>query len=153
MVDSRKPLLTALRSKAGRYGKLEYPYILAVNVTNMFIDEIDIKDALFGKEQFVYDWQTNETTAERARDGFWFGSKGPINTRVSAVILLTRLRPWAVATTTPMLWHNPWANLKFDADLWQGKQMLPDFESRQMKPSDGKPNNEMFGLEIGWPEI
>lgn len=149
-VDSRTPLLNAVKSKARHYGNFECPYIIAVNAMDIFIDEIDIYDAFFGKEHLLMDVRTGQMTPNRAADGLWVGPEGPRNQRVSGVLFVSRLTPWDIATKTPTLWHNPWATSKFDG-VWSGPQMLLDTETSRMEPKQGTPGWELLGLLPSWP--
>lgn len=48
-VDDASPLRKAVLDKAGAYGRLEAPYVVAVN-SMLWQDEIDAVDALFGEK-------------------------------------------------------------------------------------------------------
>ncbi len=47
-IDTKSPLRRAVREKAGRYGQLDRPFVVAVLVESPFIDDEDLFDALFG---------------------------------------------------------------------------------------------------------
>lgn len=150
-VDSQRSLLNALKSKTSRYGNLDYPYIIAVNALDIFVDEIDIADALFGKEHFHVNIQTGKFEASRSPDGLWVGPQGPRNRRISAVLIVSQLVPWAIAARTPVLWHNPWANKELEPDLWQGPQMVLDLRTSTMERRDGSKAWEILRLPPDWP--
>jgi hypothetical protein len=114
-VDSKTPLLNGVKSKAGRYGAFEYPYIIAVNAMDPYLLQEEVFEVLFG-------WASPDVTVEHLAsnphiDGLWIGPEGPRNRRVSAVLITFRLTPWNIATETPVLWHNPWATKKLDDEL------------------------------------
>jgi len=104
----------AIQDKATKYGELDLPYIVAINVMDEFgADDIDISNALFGEEQVTIIFRGNELIGQRPGrkpNGAWYGPKGPQNKRVSAVLIAVNLNPWKIAKVTPVLWHNPWAN-------------------------------------------
>lgn len=152
--DSRTPLLEAITKKAGRYGKLNLPYIVAVNSTE-FVDEIDVTEALFGKEQFnVFVSETKsrepvEPLMSRVLDGAWTSPEGPRYTRVSAVLLAIRLSPWNIAQCDVSLYHNPWAQKPYRSVLNRLPQAI--VESNHIKRMEGVTIAEIFDIPESWP--
>jgi hypothetical protein len=147
--EAQNSLQRALESKADRYGALQLPYVIAVDI--LAIDSLgcDIGEVLFGKEIGLFDTDNEEVTLTRSpllpnrprsENGLWFARRGPRNQQVSAVLLVDELMPWAIAHKTPMLWHNPWAEKPLNPDLWQGPQMIPDMSAThpQMQFREGK---------------
>lgn len=51
-----KQLLVCLAKNATRYGKFEYPFMLAINIDAMVCENIDECNALFGEEYLGLDW-------------------------------------------------------------------------------------------------
>ena len=121
-VDDRGPIRKAITRKANRYGSLGVPFVVALNCIEM-IDEIDIMEALFGKEQFhVPVGLDNKVTSEdigfsRKPDGAWTNPIGPRYSRVSAVLIAIHLRPWSIGDVVIRLYHNPWAELEYSSVL------------------------------------
>lgn len=151
-VDSRTPIRNAIKQKATRYGDVGRPYIVAVNALGNFIDDIDIAEALFGKEEFlVYgDLDSEPQTAMRRKpDGAWISPKGPINTRVSAALIVTSLGPWNVASRKPVLYHNPWAQHPCVGPITMLAQQVP--EDGHMASHEGVPPQKLFDLPDSWP--
>ncbi len=154
-VDHRTPIRDAIVEKAGRYGEIDLPYIVAVNALEP-VDETDIMEALFGKEQYTIsfsDEEPAEPTASRMSrvlDGAWTSSQGPRNTRVSAVLLATRLSPWNVPRAHLRLYHNPWAQRLYDSVLTRLPQAVP--QGGHLRPLDGESVSEIFSLALTWPE-
>ncbi len=100
-VKTKDAIRDAIARKATRYGEMDKPYIIAVNMLSPFLDRDKIMDALFGSEQYVFRTDMpNDHPPEmkRARDGVWFGPSGPRNTRVSAVLIVQHLTPWSIAS-------------------------------------------------------
>lgn len=151
-VDHRTPLRDAIADKASAYGDLRAPYVVAVNALEM-IDEIDVMEALFGKEQFTVYFSQNPsndsvtTQPSRIPDGLWMSGSGPTNTRVSAVLIASRLRPWSIGESSIRLYHNPWAASPYRSALTRLPQAIPN-EGRY-NYSDGESLLEIFGLD--WP--
>jgi hypothetical protein len=141
----------ALKSKATHYGSLDIPYVIAVNVTDLFINELEIVDALFGEERITLDMRTRETSSERLPDGLWVGPDGPRNQRVSAILVTRNLDPWSIAGKDPVLWHNPWARHPLSMETWQGSQKTLDLASSEMTLLEGKHAWEILELAPKWP--
>ena len=154
-VDRRTPIRDAITEKAGRYGVLDLPYVVAVNVLE-FIDEIDILEALFGKEQFTIllsksgPAETVNTRMSRLPDGAWSGTGGPRYTRVSAVLLATRLSVYNIPRANFRLYHNPWAYRPYQSVLTRLPQAVP--RDNRMEHIDGESTEAIFGLPSSWPD-
>jgi hypothetical protein len=71
----------ALERKAGRYGELSLPYVIAVNVLGEFPpDMIDVWNALLGREAVsieLFQDGTQRETQIRQPDGLWISKGGP----------------------------------------------------------------------------
>jgi len=161
-VEAQKSLKDALEEKADRYGELQFPYVIAIDVLAIDSFLSGVGEILFGKEVLLIDTQSDKTTLTRSpllpnrphnENGLWFARRGPRNRQVSAVLLVDELMPWAVAHKTPILWHNPWAEKPLDPNLWQGPQMAPDMNASppQMRFRDGKQAFEILQLSPNWP--
>jgi hypothetical protein len=97
-VNDVRPLRRKIKKKAGRYGDLDRPYLLAVLALGEHVRERDVGQALFGV-----------TPREHA---VWHGPGGPCNTRLSGVLVARGLRSTdPTAPVAPSLWRNPWAVL------------------------------------------
>jgi hypothetical protein len=110
-VDDIGQFESALKTKAGHYGRPEAPLVTAVLSNSSFMERIDIEQALFGREavQVPVD-DTVEPRLVRQRNGFWVRRDGPQNQRVSAVLSAIGLHPWNAPSVVPQIWLNPWAN-------------------------------------------
>jgi hypothetical protein len=111
-VDDRTPLRDAILEKAQKYGRLDLPFVVAVNSLAYHLDRIDILEALFGRERFVYTPISGgavEPNVGRVPDGVWTSPTGPRYTRLSAVLMIHALFPWNVPRCSPCLYHNPFA--------------------------------------------
>lgn len=141
----------AIQKKANKYGKLDLPYIVAINVIDKFADGIDISEALFGKEEFTVSFPGNKLIGVRRKpNGAWFGPKGPQNQRVSGALFIVDLSPWNLDEVTPCLWHNPWANRTLASDIWPLPQLIPDFKNNRLDKLEGKKSWQLLGLHPGW---
>lgn len=102
-----------LAGKARRYGKLNSPYVIAVNVMDGSTDNEDALQALYGQEAVEFKTYTDghrESRLYRKMDGLWRQHDGPRYKRVSAVLIASRLRPWCMPQSRLTLYLNPWAD-------------------------------------------
>jgi hypothetical protein len=91
-VDDWSPIRDAITSKGNKYGKLDLPFVIAVNSSSSFLHGIDELQALFGQELMVSRFSDPSTlppepTADREPNGAWNGKNGPQYTRVSGAWL------------------------------------------------------------------
>jgi hypothetical protein len=152
-VDSSTPIRDAIVAKAGRYGDLELPYVIAVNALDeSSVDRIDVMDALFGEEQYIVTFGQSgisESEMSRAPNGAWMSGSGPRYTRVSAVLVAVRLLPWTVGSAGVCLIHNPWAQRPYFSELTRLPQGIP--QDGRMEWQDGESLAEVLELPAGWP--
>jgi len=145
----------AIKFKSWKYGKLDLPCIVAINVLDESMATKDeITDALFGEEQVILTLHGNKIIREeitRKPNGAWFGPKGPWNTRISAVLIAVNLLPWNIARITPVLWQNPWASRPLNPELLPFPKFLAE-EDNHLKELKGKKSWELLGLDPNWPE-
>lgn len=149
--SARQSIRAGVVTKSRRYGRLNLPYVVAINALEPGVDREDAIQALFGSEQ----WNLDRTTLEvqrvtRALDGAWTSPNGPRYTRTSAVLLVRRLAPWSVSRAGICLYHNPWAERPYDSEL----NRLPHTSVRegQVTWHDGTSLAEIFDLPLDWPE-
>lgn len=147
----------AIKEKATKYGDLNVPYIIAINIVSIFShDNLMIMDALFGKEGFaVYQLPSGgfDHRPTRAPNGAFRGPAGPQNTRVSGVIICNDLLWGNIAKVSPVLWHNPWATHPIDFALWPLPQWILNEAKTRIEPKAGCDIAEVFGLASEWPGL
>lgn len=101
----------AVVRKAERYGELDSPFIVAVNLLSGFSDESIVLKSLLGRTQFTLTRSASGVTGSwgRAPDGVWTSPRGPRYTRLSGVLVVHGAKPWSVGSSK--LWYcpNPWA--------------------------------------------
>ena len=107
-------LRRAIKKKASRYGKLDLPYVIAINALSPFADRMAYERALFGEEQLlVYLAQPpseiNHAEWGRKENGFWHNTHGATASRVSGVLLMSRVYPTDFEAHDTVLYHNPTA--------------------------------------------
>lgn len=152
-VDGVTPIRRALDEKAGAYGQLDFPFIIALGV-DWFTgrDQFDITGALFGRSQLeieIIDDQPGSRRLTRAPDGFWFGGNRWLHQHVTGVLQVTSLHPARFAHANPTLWLHPSPT----------HRVAPLAAWRVMLPSEGEIHEEparitcesLFGLPDPWP--
>ena len=132
----------SIENKASKYGKLDLPLIVAINVIDeLTVDNDDIGNALFGEETYkgvLTSDGTFKLNAGRNPNGAWYGPSGPQNKRVSAVLITDNLDTRSIEGSTPVLYHNPWANHKIPKEIFSIPQLVPDNETNQLVKIEGK---------------
>ena len=91
-------LLTGSVEKTSAF---QHPYIICVNSTDFYLDDISIEQTLFGT---------------RSEEGFFICNDKPQNTSVSGILLIRGLVPWNLHVLSSSLWHNPWAKYPLPKD-------------------------------------
>jgi hypothetical protein len=153
ILETHKAIRAAVCSKATRYGELDLPYLIAVNVVAEHVDNIDTMNALFGEECVEFRMNPDGSIAQalgRKKDGAWYGPTGPRNTRVSGAIILNGLAEWAVHQT-PVLIHNPYATKPFPLDRWPLLQRVFDERRKRVVDRSGADIVDLLRLPRPWP--
>ncbi len=148
-INTKEAIRRAIKKKTSRYGTLEIPYILSINVISAFCDTDDVIDALFGTEQFTFNIDELNATPvpSRAMDGAWF-MKG---TRLSGVLIIKNINPWTIAQRNVTLYLNPWASHPYNGELRQLPHVDINSDGRICSYS-GKDIRVILGLPECWPE-
>ena len=149
-LDDAAPLRRKLKRKAGRYGALELPYVVALLCAGDFADDKDIADALLGTTAIQYNPSTLATRTVRQPDGFWHGPNGPQNTSVSAVVTVPQLSSWSITAVEPTVWLNPWAARPLTAALpWRTHNIATDGHINTSEAT--RTPADLFELPQRWP--
>jgi len=154
-INPSREIHPALKKKATRYGKLDHPYLLALNALSSQHNELAVTDALFGTPYYELSKGPNgeEIIKELRRpDGIWYGPPDgrAQNTRMSGVLALMQIDPWNFASKSGLLIPNPWASKplpKLDLGTAEFVRAGDIFERRE-----GKPISELVGVPAQWPE-
>ena len=103
--DSVSPVKKALTKKAGNYGSLDAPLIVAVNARDMFYNgKRNDLEMLFGKEQPAYSRENPDSTPQtnRISDGLWSQKS-----KIDAVMRFQRVDVWNLINATMCIYTNP----------------------------------------------
>jgi hypothetical protein len=153
LLETRASIRDAVLEKAGRYGELDEPYIVAVNVLSDHMDRTDVMEGLFGYEQFTFRVEAGlpqDPQFSRARNGAWVGPKGIQNTRVSGALIFNNLTPSNLLWAEPCLYRNPWAARSFKGAL----DNLPRVQAKnaqEVEFLDGESLQSIFNIPEDWP--
>jgi hypothetical protein len=152
MVDHREPLLRRLDEKAGAYGSPPFPYVIAVlDLCEYPPDEDDHGSTLYGRTAAWLDTITHrEHSPFRQTDGFWSRPGRASAGYVAGVVTTWGLRPWTVATDTPLLWQSPLTSHALPALPWPTRSLAPDRLEVLSGVADFDPR-ALFGLGPEWP--
>ncbi len=151
ILQTKVAIRNAVLAKAGRYGQLPGPYLIAVNVLSDHVDETDVIEALFGDEKFIYSIgmpPAQGPQIRRAANGAWYGPN-PRNTRVSGVIIFDQLSQSNIPWVMPCLYHNPWAAAPYTGPLDHLRR--GEVVDNKMEYRGGQPLGALLGLPTGWP--
>lgn len=154
-INPSREIHPALKKKASRYGKLDHPYLVALNAFSIHHRESAVFDALFGTPygEISKGPDGKEIVKELRRpDGVWYGPPDgqPQNTRLSGVLALMRIDPWNFASKTGLLIPNPWAGKPLPQLGLGTAELIKAGNSYERK--EGKAMHELLDLPALWPE-
>lgn len=155
MINPSQEIRPALKKKASKYGKLDLPYLVALNALSTHHNDHAVFDALFGEPYIRFSTRPDgEGTYKEVRqpDGIWYGPPDgkPQNTRMSGVLALMRIDPWNFASKEGLLIPNPWAAIPLpQLELGTSELVLVD---QKYERKEGKLMHELVGLSLRWPE-
>lgn len=102
--------------KASKYGKLDKPYIIAVNACSEFMDDETISESLFGDKKVAID-SINNTRLIYDPNGVWTCKSGIRYTHLSGVLVFWKLDSLSIPQAKVRLYHNPWALHPYNSQL------------------------------------
>jgi hypothetical protein len=154
-LNTHGDLRDAVERKAEKYGALELPLMIAVNVLSMHCDNVDIMNGLFGQETIVVtecaDGTLSTKEGGRRPNGAWHGPRGPRKTIVSGVMVVSNLCPWNLGVLTPELFHNPWAQHAIDIEQWALPQYVLDMNRGCFRYRPGLDAPAVLKIPCPWP--
>jgi hypothetical protein len=155
MVRTHDDIRVAIEGKATKYGAIELPLVVAVNVMDDFCSDIDVLNALFGEEQVVAVRQENgqwrDEWGGRALNGAWRGHAGPRNSLVSAAVISNQLSPSTLRVCDVELVHNPWAAHALPPDALQLPQRRVSLPDGRIHRCEGTVVADLLGVHEPWP--
>jgi hypothetical protein len=148
--DAHDDIRQAVLRKAKCYGELKLPYIVAINVMNDLLDFDDILDGLFGQPTMEA-LLGPQRRVVRAANGAWRGKTGPRNAVVSGVMIANNVHPTTIGTETPLLVHNPWAQMPLPIDAFGLPQKSFDPVTGKIISHSGSSARDILGIPAPWP--
>lgn len=133
-----------------KYGSLLLPLIVVVNVREDFCDQIDVFDALLGKEKFNFG-PGGVRPAGRVPDGAWVGTGGAIHRNISAALIFYELATTTLGNLAYWFVHNPWALLPLDSAALPFPQYIPDLSTGKFHELPGISIGELLHMPKPWP--
>jgi hypothetical protein len=154
-LDPRGELRRALSDKAGKYGDLGLPFIIAINYLGVHCDRDDWTDVLYGtsavKVRFAEDG-THFQQPFRKNDGFWIREGKPCQTQISAVIGGRHISPWSMGAHPLEMYAHYSIEHPIDLDgnlpCWHVPTGKNELVMRQ-----GRSSAEILELPKGWPDM
>jgi hypothetical protein len=148
-VQTADSIRKAVEGKGHRYGTPASPYVVALNVLDESMDNLDLAEALFGKQLPIGEVDLAALLEDPQAEGAWISGGEPRWTRVSAVLLTVWLRPWSIARAGIFLCHHPWAKLPVESELTGLSRLVPVDNRMQWQPGLSLAN--ILGLPPEWP--
>ena len=154
-INTRGAIKKEIAGKATRYGTLDRPFVIALNVTSEWgCDDDDVVTALFGTVSETFRQTENGVESigiRREPDGVWQGPKGPRNTRNSAVLVVKDVQPWNVPQAQMRLYLNPHAQHPLNAPFDRLSRAI--VMNSHLRFLDGITTSDLFGLSLPWPQL
>lgn len=144
LVDDVSPLRRALSDKGRKYGELDLPLVIAVNIISDFHDDDDTRQALFGGAG----WDREPNARPSPDTGYWGSSYSPQHTHVAGVLVALSMHLARVAIYAPTYWPHPGAGVEVPRlALWP----IESGTDRQEGTNAAIAANVHFGLPTDWP--
>jgi hypothetical protein len=129
-IDTSASIKRSIKKKATEYGEIQLPYVIAVNCMGIFVNRNSILDALFGKNKYIFKIKQDGTPigdpdVKRDLNGALISKGGPVNTRVSAILIGNAVTPWNRTESSLMLYHNPYAQRPYNEALCVLDEAIP----------------------------
>ncbi len=99
----------SIKKKKSRYGNLEHPLTIALNLQGDFISRRDVEDALLGPQQvsFPVGRSPGPSTWSRSGDGVFGCAAQPRSTGLCTVLVALKLHPWTLGRHDIFTINNP----------------------------------------------
>ena len=146
VVTTHRRIRARLRQKAKKYGNLDTPFVIALNVYDNFpmSKDIHVEQALIG-DDVVVDTEQGPIRAIKP-NGFWGYHGNKKYTRVSGILSVDCLTPFSVDRCEVTLWHNPFAEFPISTSEFPFRQKImpnPNIPMIDTVPSQ-KPSFEIL---------
>jgi len=152
-VDTKGQLRQALAEKANKYGKLNLPFLIAINYLGICCNREDWLDALYGEQTADICLDKNGVPRQRFfrnNDGFWIYKDAPRHTSNSAILAVYGLNTWSMGAHSVEVYQHYAADYAIDLS---GDLPCWSFSSskNEMVKRDGRSSAEILGIPKEWP--
>ncbi|KQO08730.1 hypothetical protein ASF06_11320 [Agreia sp. Leaf244] len=153
-IDDGAKLVSALESKARRYGDLDAPFVIAVG-TNSFDDDEDVFNALYGSVSWMLDGlgpgEEITTHGVRNPDGYFGSPRAWKNRRVSAVLIVDQLQLHDPTRAAVALWLHPDPLYPLSSiPMFPG--VIREWNGQNTDKSQALEARSLLGLADEWPQ-
>ncbi len=149
-VQTDRSISTALREKASRYGVLEDPFLVVLNIIGDAFPSLD--DAELG----IFGQELEDTIPCEGklfgRSGALLEGSGPTNRQVSGILVVFRMNAWNLPSVDSHLFFNPWAVRPLPLDLFAGIPRTYFTENVRIRKV-GRSFGSLLGLPEEWPGV
>ena len=153
-VDTTTAIREGAKAKRKRYGRLNLPYVVALNVLENFIRMSSVVDALFGKEAVrhrSYLDGSEKVEVVRIRDGLWINDRGPTSESISGVLIFLGMWPSNLADVESVLVQNPFADYPLKESLPLKQIVLDHTTGKLDEITATRSIADVLGLPTPWP--
>jgi hypothetical protein len=143
-----------LKTKAGRYGQLTKPYIVATTSEDFTTGLYELTASLFGTEAVAFNRNNPADPGRLIRNpnGIWHGLPNAwTNTGLSAVLHIPALSMTMLSRRKPLLMTHPEPRHPFDSD-WLNAETHALQGGVVQKTKEGGTIGDVLGLAENWPE-
>lgn len=154
IVASTGDLERVLKTKAGRYGRLTKPYIVATTSDDFMTGLYELTASLYGTEAVAFSIINPADPGRLIRnpDGIWRGRPDVwTNTGLSGVLHIPSLSMTMLARRHPLLLLHPEPRHSVRAD-WFLAETHGFADQQILKLKDGQSLGDVLGLPENWPE-
>ena len=145
--DNKSSIQRSIQKKANKYKITSHPFLIMLNTLNEFPpDEIDIQEALFGKESWNLSFKNMKLELNRIPDGAWTSKKGPKNKRISGVYIGSNIMPWSINSSNITLWLNPWAYHNVPDSLLMGNIITYNTDTLKFNTDQNKSIQDILNI-------
>jgi hypothetical protein len=151
VVDDIGPLREALSDKGSKYGNLDYPLVLAVNIGSGFHDDRDTEQSLYGTVGWRFDLADPRSNPipVLTQPGYWGWPGHPAHRHVAGLLLAEGLNYLRVAQYSPAFWPHPHATDSIELlPIWRVARSAEEGTNYDQPTS--RPH-AYFDLPADWP--
>jgi hypothetical protein len=142
-VDSSARILNVLKKKAGKYKKLNLPYVIALNASMWGLTSEELNETLFGQGSLFL----GNSSYEAIQQGFHKRR----HTRVSSIWFSKRLSLDSLCSAQVCQYDNPWASKPLKT-LFSGFGHVRLIGMGKTDKNEGQSLRPLLDLSEGWPE-